>query len=240
MDYIAGMAGQFSVEYRNGRDFVIPDPGSASYTLFDNAGMPIAGHTSIDIVTDANTTRSPLSFDAAVFAIGGSLRFEKRTLIVSYNTPFGPKVDRHQLRVVPLLNYSITPESVRAFIGINPHELPNEDVDLFQAYLKIENVITEATLSAALASGTIVEVNANNAILYQAVLDVLPSLRLRVAQKETDGVVSFDRISKLDFDKLEATVRGLLGDVLDDVGARVVENPILAVLSQPTDPVTGE
>ncbi len=239
MDYLEDMAGSVLVPFIRNKDFEVPDVGSVYYTLFDQAGAPISGQTDVAVTTTASTTKILLSFLAAIFAIDVDRRFEKRTLIVRYAVKSQPRSIRQSFRVVPYLNHSVSPDTIRAYIGINPHELPDTDVDVFIGYLMIEEVVTQAVLEAKLSSGTTAEVSANNLITYQTVLNVIPSLKLRVAQKETNGAVGFDRLAKLDIDKLEADTRAALADALNTVTGRQVDSPVLGVFTLSTDPVTG-
>jgi hypothetical protein len=239
MDYLEGIANSVLVEFLNKKDFEIPDVGSVYYTLYDTSGVAIAGHTNVAVTTTATTTRFVLALLAAIFSIAVGKRFEKRTLVVRYTVSLKPRTIRQSFRIIPYLNHSVSADSIRAYIGINPHELPDQDIDIFNAYLKIEATATKTVLDAKLATGTTEELSANNAILYQSVLDVIPSLRLRIAQKETNGSVGFDRLAKLDLDKLEADTRNALADVLSTATGRQVESPVLGVFTLPVDPVTG-
>jgi hypothetical protein len=146
---------------------------------------------------------------------------------------------RMALRVIPLLIHTASPQGVRELLGINANELADEAIDLVTAYFEVEDEVTKTLLDAALTSGTTKEVAANQAILARAALNVLPSLRHRIAQKETDGMVGFDRPEIKDFDHLHHELTARYGEAVSKVTGRTPLGYQMAVFTQPVDPITG-
>jgi hypothetical protein len=65
-------------------------------------------------------------------------RYEKRTLITKFSSGGIPYTVSMRYRLVPFLNLEIGPENVRKFVGVNPRELPDDEIDLTRAYFDIE------------------------------------------------------------------------------------------------------
>ena len=67
-------------------------------------------------------------------------RYEKRTLITKFSSGGIPYTVSMRYRLVPFLNLEIGPENIRKFVGVNPRELPDDEIDLTRAYFDIEDL----------------------------------------------------------------------------------------------------
>lgn len=90
----------------------------------------------------------------------------------------------------------------------------------------------------ALAAADSTERQANDAILARTVLNLLPSLPLRLAQSESNGVFQVAR-PKIDLVELERRARGIYADAVDVLSARVTEDPTIFLVVTTVDPITG-
>jgi hypothetical protein len=182
---------------------VIPDVGSASYTLMDPAGVAVPGFVDVPLVTDAVTYSLSIRLPAEANQIPEGKSFERRSIIVSLTALGESHSFVEQYRLIPLLNHTVTPGNVREFIGVSKTELADNAIDITRAYYETELSFRPTVLSEALASGTLVEMDANEAIRMRAVIEVIPSIRQRMAQMQADGVYQFKRAEIGSLDSLE-------------------------------------
>lgn len=233
--YVPGIDISIPVSFaQDGRPHV-PDEDSATYTLLDASATPVLGHIDQSVVVSVN--KATISLPAAVNEI--TTTFSKRTVVISYTVAGNPYEMRVVYRLMPSLNFTITPSDVRSYLGVNEGELRNDDVDLVRAYIAIQEEVGVTSLVDALSSGEIAEIRANEAILYWAALDLIPSLKLRVAQSEKDGPLSFTRPALKNFDELEQTTRARLTAALDSVTGRAETSSPLLITTNDADPITG-
>jgi len=203
MDYISGTDVWFSHLFIHDGEPFIPDVGSVKYTVLDHAGAPIAGLADVAVTTDVTTFQIGFTIPAVNNTVAAGKRFERRTVLIQYLRAGAANRTVKAYRLVPILNHSVEPQHVRSFIGLQQKELPDAEIDLLAAYLYVEKDFTSASLDALLASGTTQELAANECIKLRAVLAVLPSVKQRMAQKETNGVIGFERPTVVNFDDVE-------------------------------------
>lgn len=195
--------------------------GAVSYELLGNNGAslltgteaPTAGAASvvIQIAGALNTCALPL--------------FENRTLTWSYTTVQGLVTGRVAYRVQRPIPFAASTEGVRAKLGIEAHELKNEDIDLVTAYAELTTMGDTTPYAQSGDRNNLLCIHALEAI---AALLALPSLQLKLAQRETGGTNEFHRYSKVDWDRLElelqghvARARALLDGTYDATGGAV-------------------
>lgn len=215
---------------------IIPDQGSVKFTLRDNAGQVLLSKQ--DVTMGAASTEASYTIPAVYNALGAG-RFSTRTAIVEFTKSGRPVSVKLSYRLAPWLNTTVTPDDVRAFIGVDSGELPDSVIDITDAYLAVEGVVGETALTTALAGADQTQLRANDLILARAVLLQLPGLPLRLSQNESNGVFSAQR-PKIDLALLEARALALYGEAL---GLIVVTNEsdridFLVVAISP-DPFTG-
>lgn len=223
--------------FKNGGETFIPDANSVYYTVRDNDGQTVVGHTNVAVSTGATTAAVTITVPAIVNQITGKI--EQRTVQVKATRggiPWNTSVAYH---LTEWLNFSVRPPQVRKYLGVNEGELPDEDIDLVRAYLQVELDIGEENFAEALSSGTMEAIRANDAIMYQAALQILPGFALRIAQQETNGTLGFQRYSKFDFDRLWAETAALYGDIVADLSLTDRVTPTLVAFSTQIDPFTN-
>jgi hypothetical protein len=101
-------------------------------------------------------------------------------------------------RLVPFLNLEIGPENVRNFVGVNPRELPDDEIDLTRAYFDIETQVTQPVLELMLAGAPAERKSANNAILATVVIECI--LAQAACGPGRDGWSAWLHASAPDFD----------------------------------------
>lgn len=214
---------------RDGEPFV-PDGNSATWTLYGQNGQQMATGT----LTGVTDTTVYVPTTAANNSLLEGSAFEKRFVVVSGLVGGDAFVIRQPYFLIPWINYTATPDDVRAFIGIGSGELPDSDVDLVSAYMDVCYFSTPDLVNAALISASDNERQANRAIVAQAVLLALPSLQARIAKAESDGTVDVTRFD-LDFDALEERASQQLSRALDIFSPRTVEIPATVIFTDRPD-----
>lgn len=239
MDFIEGTDAILSVLLqRDGQPF-IPDSGTVSYTVLDHNGNPVVGHQGVPVVTSSTQVSIQIVLPALINSIAIGKRFERRTVTIVGTTNGKPFRIVEAYRVIPYLNFSVTPNQVRSFIGLQKKELDDDDIDLVAAYLAVEDDIGSDELGTALASGTIAEISANECVKLMAVLKVLPSVKNRMSQSEQDGTISFSRPVIKDFKEIEAAARDMYFAAKLVVTGEVENSLPLILVTTDTDPITG-
>lgn len=215
----------------------VPDADSVVYTLYGQLGEVLA--SDVPVSTGPTTTAVKIVTDPATDV--RTLRFEKRTLVLSWTTGGAPFSQRIIYRLTAFLNHTVTPDQVRSYLGIAAKDLSDADIDIVSAYLEAEERLTAELLDISLASGGLVEQRANDVILYLAVLRLMPSLQMRVAQEETNGTIGFKRPQIKSFEDLRATTEDRLQDAISTITVSTgVSDWNLIAATTPTDPITGE
>lgn len=216
---------------RDGEPFV-GDAGM-TWSLRDQDGLLMPAYTDQPIISTDSSVK--ITIPALANTISAPSVFEQRSLIIKGEVGGVPFQIIRVYRITPWLNIGVIEDDIRGFIGIDAGELPDQDIDIVAAYLKLASIY--AGLPAALVSGTQDQQRANAAIKGQTVLDLLPSLPARVSKKADDGSAKVERFT-IDFNQLALDAGRLVQDVI--VVTDDLSGPVLAVLSGPAvDPVTG-
>jgi hypothetical protein len=239
MDFIAGsdVSLQFHLETKLGTS--IPDADSVTYSVRNNSGDLIV--TDQAISTSDTQTSVVVLVSASDNAITAPALFEKRWVQVVWtqggNTYRMVKI----YRLVPFLNHTVSPDDVRAFLGMDEDELRDDEVDLTAAYYEFNSLLNTGELETALTAGNLSTIRANDAIVATCALRLIPSLELRPLSKQTDGSLTnqrFDRV-KPDYDKLAQAAQGLITLALASISNTDEVVPALVSLTTGTDAITG-
>jgi hypothetical protein len=241
-NFLAAKDVSIDVLFEQGVDTVVPDVGSVKYTLYDNNGAAISGAVDVPVTTTTATT------SIAVLTTAGqntkALAFETRTLVVTYKVSGGTRTQTYQYRLTNNVPFSINEDSVRSFIGVSRTELPNQDIDIYMAYIGVCADIGSTAVNAALVAADATQIAVNKAIVCQALIDILPGIQLRLLQDSHSNTAQVTRFYKMDF---EALMDRILG-IYDDAIAVIVPDPspgtigagvLMGVTTMVPDPVTG-
>lgn len=239
MDVIAGTPTALTIPFMVGNQPAAPDVGSVTYTLKDQLGTPMAGLTDVTYDTTPTTFQAHILLPSSAHVIDPARRFERRVVVVNFKLNDAEMQITRPYRVVPEPLHTTTAAEVRAYIGIEEHELPDEDIDLVAAFLVVEKDLGAAPLATALASGTAEEISANTLIRMRAVLDVLPSAKQRMAQSEKNGVKEFSRVDLKELDKLELKAAQRYQEALEELSVREEVTPTFFLITTNTDAITG-
>jgi hypothetical protein len=239
MDYLTGSGLNLPFRFERDGEPVVPTAGSVTYTVRSHTGTPFPGWEGVPLNVPTNESSVSIQIPAALNET--ALRIEKRFITVAYDLAGMSQQKTFTYRLIPFLTHTVNRDQVRAQLGgISAADLPDHEIDLVSAYFQIEDRLNADTLTAALVAGTLREITANNAILWQATLDVLPSVKLRINQKEMDGAISIERgdVTAM-LDQLETEIRQKLYAAINNLSGRVQERFSLVTFSTRPDPVTG-
>ncbi|MDH7796427.1 MULTISPECIES: hypothetical protein [unclassified Beijerinckia] len=238
MDVLVGTAASISFLLQSPTGALPADVGSVTWSLYGGNGARISGPTAITTAAMQSEVIVPLA--PSDHTITAPARFERRTVVLDWQTDGVSHTSRQTYRVLPFLNTSANADAVRTLLALTPDELRDEEVDIVRAYFQIESEVTQAVLDVGLSSGTLIEFSLNQAIVCEAALPCLNTIELRAAAVNTDGVQKFERYkSGIDFDALRARVQGMKLEALDSAAGIEIDDPTLVVLTQPTDVITG-
>ena len=213
----------------------IPDANTATYSIRLNDGTLDPDYT--DVAIDLGVTDTYTNIVLADTAIDGQV--ETRTIVVSYQKAAITRTLTQIVRLVQFPRHWLTPDDVRAFLGVNASELPDSDIDLHRAYMEAQDAVGAEALATAFSSTTTDAIKANDLVMCRAALNVFPSLELRIAQSESNGTKTYARLTKLNLDRLYTYISGMYSDLLGVIGSVETVAPVLLVLSTQADPITG-
>jgi tellurite resistance protein len=238
-DYVAGADVRLPIIFAKNGDPIIPDVGTVTYSVLDHTLSPIAGLVDVELTTGPTTYKTTITIPASANSIGTGKRFERRTVVLSYEVQGAAETLRVSYRVTPELNHAVTPAQIRGFLGVNEHELVDADIDLSASYFSVEGLIGATTLATALVSGTTDELAANELIRMHAAMAVIPSLKQRLAQQEQNGVKMFARANISNFEELRKEAQRRFEQGLTTLSTTTPVELTLVVVTQDTDPVTA-
>lgn len=95
------------------------------------------------------------------------------------------------------LPFGVSPDGVRAKLGVDKVDLPDSDISLAKAYLSFRKVVGAERLLTV----SPLDIEVADAIEAQAALYLIPSMTVRVAAKQSSGTDQFQR-QKIDWEAL--------------------------------------
>lgn len=222
---------------------VIPDAGSITFTAWDNAGEIIrqSPWTQPD---EAVPTQIEIVLETDLGNIPADSQFESRYVRADFKSDSKPYFVKTSYRLYRMIPMTVEPQVVRGIIGADYEELPDQSIDLVEAYFNLSMAFGTGVLRAALTRPDKIALVANEAIALQAAVTVLPSLPSRILKADKIDNAGFTRFG-VDFEKLEADLKGKLIEatnaiILDATGTLPVAATVnLFQVSSQTDRITG-
>lgn len=200
----------YTVDFKINGNFVVPDDNVYSYKLRDQAGdILISQEVDLNRVSPSYDTktgevvpldRAEIVIPAGLNTVSEGALFNTLIVEVSFRCEGKPCIITGSYRVIPFIYFNATVEDVRNYYGLNSGELPDEAVDLNEAYFKCVKKLG-SKFTDCLKSGDIGSIRANRLITLYGVVQVFSSVRLRVNQEENDGSSKFLRyLNKINWD----------------------------------------
>jgi hypothetical protein len=100
--------------------------------------------------------------------------------------------------------YGASADGVRAKLGVDKFDLPDSDISLVGAFLKMQDVVGAEALGFSDN-----DLAVRHAIEAYAALALIPTMPVRTALKEASGTDSFQR-DKIDWDNIAAHLQGII------------------------------
>ena len=212
--------------------------GAVVYSVLGDDGIPLTGYDAVPVTVGANTLSIVITVPGIVNTCSKPL-FETRTIAWAYPTAHGIVEGSVRYRVEKIIPFPVTEEGVRAKLGIEPHELEDNAIDLLMAYASINQ---QFDLTPFVGAGDYTTLIVLNAIEAQAALDVLPSLQLAIAKAEDSGTNKYQRFNSIDWDALAGALNDKIARLENLVGVdpdKLVGSVIFLAVGATTDRVTN-
>lgn len=224
------------VEFRKDGEFVIPDSNSIYLTIRGNNGVAIGGYNKV-LQSNPGLSTWLLTVSGIVNTVVSGI--ESRYVLLEFTNGGVPCTFVCNYKLSPFLPILATPADVRNLLGVRDTELPDSEVDLYEAYFYL--LRSNPLLASALVSTTDQSLHANKAIALQAALSMLPSMPVRAMKEESLSNAGQIR-ANIDWELLRASLEGDLGNSLGNMvlttSVPFTYTPLFAVVT-PTDPVTN-
>lgn len=243
MDWrLAGLAQSVIMEFVVDGQPTIPDASSTYFTAWNHLGVQIESYPFVPAVNDP-PTQMKVVMSAALNNIASDSLFETRYLRADFlyqGLPYFITVAYNLHHMVPL---TVTPKVVRALVGADEDELPDEDIGVMAAYFRLMESYS-LVLPVALRRTDAVSLNANKAIALQAALTLCPSFQSRLLKSEKADNAGYQR-ADMDFLKLEGDLRSSLLIALQEIVASLggsveaFEPHTVFVVTKQTDRITN-
>lgn len=221
------------VEFTEG----FPD-GNISWVLRDGDNNQITTDT---VTPAANSVSAVVTVSGTHNTLSGGNLYGYRELSWSYLVGGIQISGLKRYRVEAFLNFGVSPQGVRDKLGLETHELDDDSLDLVLAYSAFRNAVGAAELDAITDSYK--KLLIRDAIEALAGLRLLPTLQIKVAQREISGVSQFQR-GAIKWDDLKAHLNELLAMGYTAVNATLDPaagyGSIFAVVVRNPDPISGE
>lgn len=240
---LAGKDYSTTVTFRDARGTAVaPDTDSVYLTVMDNIG----GLITDDVQQTVTGNQLAVTVLAADNALTGPNVVENRFIKLRYKASGIPCEISDSYQLTSFIPMTANVNSVRGMTGLTPEELPDGEVDLYQAYYTLADYLTNEkgdtnTLVSYLTSGTTKSLKANQLIAIQAALDIAPGIPNRIAATQKTENAEFTR-NRIDVNQLVKDLRANRESLITQLlttDLSTIPTKTIFVVTQPTDPVTG-
>lgn len=218
------------VEFSEG----FPD-GDINWSLLDGGGASVATGA---VTPAADSVSAVIAVTSVQNSLGAGVLAEPRELSWAYTIGGLVYTGRRRYRLEAFLPLGVSEDGVRRKLGVESHELTDEQIDLVIAYGSFESTVTKELLDAVEGQTALVACDAIEAL---AALSVLPTLQVALAAKESSGTNQFQR-DKIDWKALRAHLENLAATGYAAVNPATDTTaslpPLLIAVVRP-DPVTN-
>lgn len=222
----------FPINYTVDGEFVVPT--SAWATVRDHVGTVMTGLQDVALSTDSTSTS--LTIPAVNNTLPLGKIHENRYVVVTFL--HGGQHHKRELsyKIRPFVTLTATTDDVRRELGLDPGELPDAEIDLYWAYLQLNETYA---IQTAMVAGDQTTLAANQAVAVKAAVDVMGSLAFRVAIKMKAENSSAERMSEFDPDVIRLRLGQRLAGLIDIIEGVANPGTVSFRLATPTDVITG-
>ncbi|WP_156930373.1 hypothetical protein [Sphingomonas jaspsi] len=214
-----------------------PD-GDILWSLLDARGLTVAS---------GSVTPAADSVSAIIFVSGDDNTIEPGLLaspreLAWVYTAGGMVVNgRRRYRLEAFLPLGLSEDGVRRKLGVEPHELGDEAIDLVGAYGRFRETVGADNLTAVELAGGHDALLVCDAIEAFAAISLIPSLQVSLAAKEASGTNQFQRAT-INWQLIRAQLEGYISDgtlaAAPELDPTLNTGALLVVVVR-DDPVTG-
>ena len=187
------------LQFRGALNLVSPDPGTdVTIDVLGDDGSPIAG---------LSQTLNTITGTQYLFNLIPTARPTPDTVVLrrevraTFKYQVGlPGETRVPYTLIPYMSHGATPEDVRGYLGVTLVEMPDVSIDINAASLRALWDLGPSFTAALSATGQTRE-SARMVVILQAAQELLPSIKMRVAQQIVDGTRQFTRFSNADIER---------------------------------------
>lgn len=215
-------------------------PTSASLTLTRNDGTIIAGleNTELELGSGDNYVDIELESEANEITLTNEIRYIDITFAYDGQTYYHS--DYYFLK--PSLKFPISNDEIRAILGLSASELPDEYIDKFSAIYLVQADVGEAPdIQAIVADGDARLPAVLEAVRLRAAMQFMTSIQSSTMQMEQADNTLYKRFMEIDFDAMRSDLSGRYALALQQIrGDEAIVTPVISILAQGTDAVTGQ
>lgn len=113
--------------------------------------------------------------------------------------------------------FGASPEGVRQKLGVPEHNLEDKEIDLITAYRSFTRAAAPYNFTPMFGVEDEITELFRHAIEATAALTLLPTMPLRIAQKESSGTDQYTR-GRIDWDRIEQSLRNQIEEGLEATG----------------------
>ena len=241
MDAIVGQSYLVAFDLRLDEEYVTPDAGTITYTVYDNSGTVMGGLSNVAYPDGSVTAnRVLITVPNSSHTVGAGKSFEQRSVELNFLYDGVPHRMLKHYYVTSRLNYRADPFEVLGMIGLKEGEVFADQVDFVRSYFLLASQLTSSgsDLATLLASGTISQINANEAIKVHAALDLMTCIELKAFRKAGGDSLSFQRFEKVDFSALRAELTSRLSTLTEAISSTTTAPTVFQVVTV-VDAITG-
>jgi len=214
--------------------------GAVVYSVLGNDGTPLSGFSSVSITPPADARSIQIIVPGDRNTVATPL-FESRTIVWEYPTTTGVQSGRVRYRVEKDIPFAVSAEGVRAKLGVETSEVPDNKIDLLKAYATFQGMYEDGAFTEYETSGDLTSLLITDAIEATAALEVIPWMQLSVAKKESSGTNSYERFGSIEWGALVDSLTSYISAVNDVVVPLVDPStlPVIFFAVERADPLTG-
>lgn len=181
-----------------------PD-GALTWALTDAGGTAVTNGT---ITPDVGAVSVLLTIPSINNTLGVGIRTGSRDLTWSYAVEGVIQSGSVQYLLEARIPFAVSPMGVRTKLGLGAVEdLGDDEIPLMKAYLVFEESVGSVELAAV--TGDLAQLRVVDAIEAIAALSLLPSLQVRIAERESSGTNQYAR-GKIDWQQLQEDLQAMV------------------------------
>lgn len=196
-NFLSGQDLSIEVLFEQDLDPVVPDVASVTYDLYDNGGSKIA--TAVAVTTTTATTSVAIPIVGGLNTKAGGLAFEMRKLVVNWLLNGASNSTEISYRLISSTPMAVSAQSARSLVGMSKDELPDDDLDMYGAYVEVQADIGAGVVATALSAGDKTTLAVNRMIAVRSLINVLGSIQMRALVQDKSNTAQVSRFDNVDF-----------------------------------------